>query len=92
MKMLRRIAVLGVIAAADVPAVPAEPQMDPGVAKPEAFLAAASIGPIRFDRVQMVASLRHRMLQVGFAVREFTLSRRLPVGRHRSARRPLPAR
>ena len=91
-KMLGRMTIPGVIAAADVPASSAEPQMDPSVAELKAFLAAVSIGLVCLDGVQMVAFLRHGILRVGFQVGKFTLLNGWPVRWHRSSQGESPTR
>jgi len=42
MEVLGRVAILRVVAATDIPAGPAESQMDPGIAELEALLATAT--------------------------------------------------
>jgi hypothetical protein len=54
-----RMFVLGRVAAADMTALQAEPQMDPGVAHLDALRANVSIGFGDLDGVEMIALVRH---------------------------------
>src|SRR6266581_2337328 len=60
LEMLGGVLVLRVVAASDVPARPAQAKMHPGVSRGEAFLAAVGVGRVRFYKLQMSASGRHR--------------------------------
>jgi hypothetical protein len=87
-KMLSCMAVLRVVAATHVSTGPAYPQMDPRVAKLEAFLAAARAWSVGTHRVQMVASLGHDVRYFGFLGAEFTLLASWQIRGHvRAARR-----
>jgi hypothetical protein len=57
MEVLGGVLILGVVAAADVPTGEAEAQMDPGVAKLQAFLAASAARRDFLDQAQMAAGL-----------------------------------
>jgi hypothetical protein len=59
MEMLRGVAVLGIVAAADVTALPAQAQVNPRVAHLQAFLAAARIAVFRLDGIEMRAGMGH---------------------------------
>jgi hypothetical protein len=59
MEMLGRVLVLGRIAAADVPAFQAQPQMDPAIAGLDAVFADIGIGGFEFDLLQVAATLGH---------------------------------
>jgi hypothetical protein len=54
-EMFRRVFILRVVAAADMPAGPAQPQVDPGIAHGEAFLATFAARRIRIDEAKMAA-------------------------------------
>jgi hypothetical protein len=49
--MFRGMPVLGIVAAADMAAVSAQPQMNPGIAGLHAFLATAGVHLARQDRI-----------------------------------------
>src|SRR6266446_6929842 len=53
LEVLGGVLVLRVVAAADVPAFPAQAKMHPGVPRREAFLAAVGVGRVRFYKLQM---------------------------------------
>ena len=57
MKVFGGMAVLGVVAAADVATIEAEPEMDPAVAGLEAVLAAVGSRVYRLDMLAVRASL-----------------------------------
>src|SRR5260221_7974217 len=59
MEVFRGVLVLRIVAAAQVPASPAQPQVHPAVTSGEAVLAALAIGTVRDDLVQMRAAYRH---------------------------------
>ena len=59
MIMLGGVLVLRIVAAADVPAGPAQAKMHPGVAAREAFLAAIAIAPVGRDELEMIAAIMH---------------------------------
>src|SRR6266705_2244010 len=59
LEMLGGVLVLRFVAAADMPARPAQAKMHPGVSGGEAFLAAARVGRVRLYRLQMRAPRRH---------------------------------
>src|SRR5436190_3514061 len=59
LEMLGGVLVLRLVAAADVPTLPAQAKMHPGVSGGEAFLAAARVGRVRLYRLQMRAPRRH---------------------------------
>jgi hypothetical protein len=51
MEMLSRVPILRIVAATDVSAGPAEPQMDPGIAELEALLATATTWTVGSHKV-----------------------------------------
>src|SRR5256884_8145682 len=57
-----RVPILRVVAATDMPAGPAESQMDPDIAELEALLATATTRPIGPHEIQMTALLSHEYL------------------------------
>src|SRR5262249_22017186 len=59
-KVLGGVLVLGVVAAADVPARPAQAKVHPGIAHGEAFLATVRVGRIGPYKLQVAALRRHR--------------------------------
>src|SRR5471030_753540 len=59
MEVLGGVLVLRIIAAADMPAAPAEPQMHPRVSGSEAFLAAAAVHVVGQDLAQVRAMRGH---------------------------------
>src|SRR6267143_6893119 len=60
LEMLGGVLVLRIVAAADVPARPAQAQMHPGVSRREAFLAAVGVGRSCLYGFQMRAASGHR--------------------------------
>ena len=54
-KMFGGVSILRVIATADVSASAAETQVDPRVARLEAFLASVRVGPARFYKAEVSA-------------------------------------
>ena len=61
MEVLGRVPILRVVAATDMPAGPAESQMDPGIAEPEALLATTTTRLIGPHEIQMTALLSHEL-------------------------------
>jgi len=59
MEVLARMAILRVVATADVTAGPAQAQVHPGVAGLEALLAAVGVAAIRLDGIEMRAAYGH---------------------------------
>jgi hypothetical protein len=51
LEMLSRVPILRIVAATDVSAGPAEPQMDPGIAELEALLATATMWAVGSHKV-----------------------------------------
>ena len=64
MEVLSRVPILRVVATTDMPAGPAESQMDPGIAELEALLATATTRLIGPHEIQMTALLSHETRKV----------------------------
>src|ERR1700686_5042684 len=58
-KMLGRVFILRVVATADVPAGPAQPEMHPGIARLQTFFATARMRAIGLDEIQVIAAAGH---------------------------------
>ena len=59
MEVLRRVPVLRRVAAADMAAFPAQPQVNPGVTHRKALLAAVGVGRVGANVIEMGATGRH---------------------------------